>query len=540
MIWWMPAFLRRWVGPGPAGPPGYLLPRWLFLRALGVIYFSVFYSLVFQVRGLIGPHGLLPAGPYLVAVSKEVGLLRYWYAPTLLWLNSSAAMLLFLCWAGMLASLLVVLNIWPRAMLSICFVVFLSFVTAAQDFSSYQSDGMLLCAGLLSFFFMPTGIRPGFGEAQPPARAPRLLLQFLWFTIYFESGLAKYLGGDPEWRHLTALDDYYQNGPLPTWLGWYAQQLPHRFHSATAFATLFIELLLVWLVFLPRRFRILCFLIVTPFEVGIILSANYAFLNYLVFSLGILLLDDRFLLRFLPKGWAPPVLRNLQSIESAGSSTEQTLPMHRWRFRKITSSLEMWIRGILLAWVGYAMLFLLFHECFGPLPLPAAPVVWLEPFRVANQYGLFGRMTRFRYEIEFQGSFDDKNWITYPFRYKPQDPSEPPGIYAPYQPRFDWNLWFASLGDWQGNPFVVHTEQQLLLNNPDVLELFRTNPFAGQPPTQVRAVLWQYWFTDIATKRQSGQWWRREMLGLYAPKLEREPDGRITMLEWPNRSFPPP
>jgi hypothetical protein len=200
----------------------------------------------------------------------------------------------------------------------------------------------------------------------------------------------------------------------------------------------------------------------------------------------------------------------------------------------------MWLRGILLAWVGYAMFFLLLHEYFGHLQLPAAPVVWLEPFRVANQYGLFGRMTRFRYEIEFQGSADDTNWAAYPFRYKPQDPYEPPGIYAPYQPRFDWNLWFASLGDWQSNPFVVHTEEQLLLNNPDVLQLFKSNPFPAQPPKHVRAILWQYWFTDIATKRQSGRWWRRQLLGPYAPTLEREPDGSIIVIGMPNQSFPPP
>jgi lipase maturation factor 1 len=197
------------------------------------------------------------------------------------------------------------------------------------------------------------------------------------------------------------------------------------------------------------------------------------------------------------------------------------------------------VHGILLAWVGYAMVFLLLHEYSRRLPLPAAPVVLLEPFRVANQYGLFGRMTRFRYEIEFQESCNSKDWIPYAFRYNPQDSSEPPGIYAPYQPRFDWNLWFASLGDWQGNPFVVRTEQQLLLSNPDVLGLFKSNPYSRRAPKQVRAVLWQYWFTDMATKRQNGHWWRRETLGLYAPTLEREPDGRIVALEWPDQSFPP-
>ena len=57
---------------------------------------------------------------------------------------------------------------------------------------------------------------------------------------------------------------------------------------------------MVWMLFLPRRWRIVCFLIVTPWEIGVILTANYTFLNYLVLALGFLLLDDRFLLRLLP------------------------------------------------------------------------------------------------------------------------------------------------------------------------------------------------------------------------------------------------
>jgi hypothetical protein len=108
-----------------------------------------------------------------------------------------------------------------------------------------------------------------------------------------------------------------------------------------------------------------------------------------------------------------------------------------------------------------------------------------------------------------------------------------PGIYAPYQPRFDWNLWFASLGPWQNYRFVVWTEERLLNNEPDVLALFAGNPFSGSPPQQVRAVIYQYWFTDLKTKREQGLWWRRELLGEYAPSLEREPDGKIGIRDAP-------
>ena len=145
----------------------------------------------------------------------------------------------------------------------------------------------------------------------------------------------------------------------------------------------------------------------------------------------------------------------------------------------------------------------------------------LEPFRVANGYGLFAVMTRARYEIEFQGTRDGTTWITYPFRYKPQNPRQAPGIYAPYQPRFEWNLWFASLGTWRDNPWVLSTEARLLENEPSVLRLFAGNPFATAPPTTVRAVQCQYWFTTPEERRKTGQWWRREYVGEYAPGLAR-------------------
>src|SRR5579884_2014086 len=283
----------RWLFDSQHGAVDRLIPRWIFLRALGLIYFSAFYSLVFQIRGLIGPNGILPANSYLQAVSQSVGhLSRYWYAPSLLWISSASTMLVALCWAGMIASLLLVLNLWPRGMLVICFVCFLSFVAAAQDFSGYQSDGMLLEAGFISLFFAPPGLRPGLGASHAPSRASLFLLQWEWFRIYFESGVVKLSSGDYSWRHLTAMYDYYQNGPLPTWVGWYVQQFPHWFHKATALMTLVAELGLVWMLFLPRRLRIICFCIVTPFQIGIILSANYTFLNYLVLCLGFLLLAE--------------------------------------------------------------------------------------------------------------------------------------------------------------------------------------------------------------------------------------------------------
>lgn len=336
--------------------PGRLVPRWLWLRALGLIFLSAFHALAFQIHGLIGEHGILPARGYLADVAHVVpGLERFWLVPSLLWIDAGDAALTIVVAAGIICSLLLVANIWPRAAVALCTLLFLSCVVTLQDFSSYQSDGMLLEAGFLSIFFAPGGFRPGTGASEPPSRAALFLLQWEWFRIHFESGVVKLASGDPGWRNFTAMDEYYQNGPFPTWIGWYVQHWPHWYHAMTVGITLIVELVAVWALFLPRKFRIACFVGVSALQIGIIATANYAFLNYL---------------------------------------------------------------------------------------------------------------------------------------------RTPPPIFAPYQPRFDWNLWFASLAPWQQSSWVVLVQARLLENDPTVLSLFRGNPFPGKPPVQVRTVLWQYWFTS--------------------------------------------
>ncbi|HTX77015.1 MAG TPA: lipase maturation factor family protein [Terracidiphilus sp.] len=514
--------LRKWFDPH-RGARQSIFARWVFLRALALIYFSAFYSLLFQIKGMIGPQGILPADHFLRAVAQYYGTTRIWHAPTLFWISSSSTAMMTVTWIGIAASLIAFLNVWPRFSFFLCFVCFLSFVTAAQEFSGYQSDGMLLEAGFLALFFAPGGLWPGFAAADPPSRISLWLLRWEWFRIYFESGLVKLLSGDRQWRTLTAMDEYYQNSPLPTWIGWYVEHLPHWFHATTVVLTLGMELVLVFMLFFPRRVRLICFLTVTPWEIVVILTGNYAFLNYIVLALGFLLLDDVYLQRVFPA--------HFRHVEGVGANAAPADGSNG--IRRAIHAIAIIVSALLLTWVGYAATAEM-ADMAGPHPLPLAPAAWLEPFRIANQYGLFAVMTRGRYEIEFQGSNDGQNWQPYLFTHKPQLVNEAPGIYAPYQPRFDWNLWFASLGDWQQNDIVPITEERLLENDPDVIGLFRSDPFGGVPPKQVRAVLWQYWFTSMAEKRQTGNWWKRRFLGLYAPALERAPDGRFAITAPPD------
>jgi hypothetical protein len=471
-----------------------LRARWIFLRSLGVIFFSAFYSFAFQIHGLVGERGILPARDYLREVHAALGGVRQaWYAPTVFWAGAGDTALTAVVAAGIVCSLLVVLNLWPRLTIGLCTLLFLSCIAVLQDFSSYQSDGMLLEAGVLSIFFAPRGVRPRLGVSDPPSRFALFMLRWEWFRIYFESGIVKLASGDPHWRDFTAMDEYYQNGPLPTWIGWYVQHLPHWYHAATVAITLAVELVIVWAVFLPRPFRLTCAAIVTALQVGIIATANYAFLNYLVLVLGVLLVDDAVFARW----------RRLRVPDVTAASTAPG-PAHQ-----VGRYVEIGVLSVLLYTTVVA-----FADQTGSAPW-SLPNRLLAPFRIANAYGLFAVMTEHRYEIEFQGSRDGSTWVAYPFRYKPQDPNERPGIYAPYQPRFEWNLWFASLGPWQQSSWVVLAQRRLIEGSPSVLRLFRYDPFHGKPPARVRTVLWQYWFTDLATKRKTGAWWRRAELGLF-------------------------
>ncbi len=531
------------------GPRDRLLPRWLFLRALGLVYFSAFLALHFQVLGMSGSGGILPATPYLQAL-RQLGNQRFWLAPTLLWWGSSDHALMLLVWVGLLASILVVINVLPKPALIVCWVCFLSWIAVSQDFGQYQSDGMLLEAGLLAILIAPAGLRPRWGQHSLASRAAWFLLLWEWFRIYFESGVVKLASGDPTWRNLTAMYEYYQNGPLPTWVGWYLQHLPFAFHKFTAGLTLVMELLLVLLAFLPRPWRLACFVIVTIWQIGVIATANYAFLNYLVLILGFLLLDDRALLRFVParyrNGLAPEIGTTLLHEPEPGALAETVSEWSSYRNRglrhrpqDLVRALRIALTTVLLTTIACATTVPLIGMFLPKLPLPTSPMTLLEPFRVANTYGLFANMTPHRYEIEFQGSDDNITWTAYAFRHKPQDPQARPLIYAPYQPRFDWNLWFASLTSWQQASIVPRTELRLLEGSPEALSLFASNPFPDRPPSYIRAVLYQYWFSTPQQKRTAGLWWTRKLLGTYAPTLTRQSDGKFAAVALPDLNSPP-
>ena len=143
----------------------------------------------------------------------------------------------------------------------------------------------------------------------------------------------------------------------------------------------------------------------------------------------------------------------------------------------------------------------------------------VAPFEVVNAFGLFAAMTTTRAEIVLEGSNDGTTWLPYESKYKPGDPARRPPWVAPHQPRLDWQMWFAALGDYHSNPWILHLMARLLEGSPQVLKLMPGSPFSNATPNYPRAMLYQYHFTTPAERHGTGKWWKRELRGEYVPVI---------------------
>jgi hypothetical protein len=124
-----------------------------------------------------------------------------------------------------------------------------------------------------------------------------------------------------------------------------------------------------------------------------------------------------------------------------------------------------------------------------------------------------------RREIIVEGSQDGEHWRPYEFRFKPGDVHRCLRWSIPYHPRLDWTMWFAAGESPLRNPWFGDLLYRLLQGAPPVLTLLADNPFPGQPPKWVRAMLYQYRFTTPAERAVTGDCWVREPLGPYVPPL---------------------
>jgi predicted DCC family thiol-disulfide oxidoreductase YuxK len=470
------------------GPPRYDLGAFLFLRLFGLIYLSAFVSFGVQAQGLIGSRGILPLTELVDAISSRAGTERFFLMPMLFWWNASDLAIQAVCWGGAALSLLLVLNLLPRVSLFLLYVLYLSLLYGGQVFMSYQWDTFLLEAGfvalLLSFATMP-GV---------------WLLRWLLFRFMFMSGMVKLLSGDPNWWNLSALSMHFLTQPLPTPLAWYAAHLPVDVLKIATGGTFFVELILPFLIFCPRRLRFFAAFGILLLQICIFITGNYNWFNLQTMLLCLLLFDDAALRKVLPA-------RLCKLLPGAQGRTPP-----RAAVRVVALALS-----VLIVFLSLVQMDLR----FGGTPFAAARIAdrFVEPLRLVNSYGLFAVMTTQRDEIIIEGSYDGSDWREYEFWYKPGDLSRRPPWNVPHQPRLDWQMWFAALDDPRRVTWFPRFLERLLRNEPSVTALLKRNPFAGKPPRYLRARFYDYTYAGAAEKA-GGRWWDRRLLGEYFPVVQ--------------------
>lgn len=468
-------------------PPTYDLLISVFLRLFGMIFLVAFYSFATQSLGLIGRDGIIPIASFLSAVHSQIGAWGYWYLPCSFWFNASDFAIQLVSWSGVLCSVLLIFNIFPRLCLLALYVLYLTVIYGGQVFMTFQWDMLLLEISILAIILIRYRVLGIW------------LLRWLTFRFIFAAGMVKIMSGDPSWWDYTALDYHFLTQPLPTPLAWYAFYFPHAVLKFATIASLLIELPIPFLIFAPRRLRFFAAFSILAMQVGIMLTGNYNFFNISTILILITLFDDAAIKVLIPS--------RVAAWLSQRPLKKPALRITKWLVAVFV------VISVLLSFIQFNLRFI------GKAPEMSSKINnMFAPLQMVNTYGPFAVMTKKRFEIIIEGSNDGVNWREYNFKYKPGNVYRKPRWNIPFQPRLDWQMWFAALGNAENNPWVGRFLQKLLENSPDVLALMDGNPFPDYPPVFVRALFFDYTYTTRAEYDQTKAWWNRELVGVYFPQ----------------------
>jgi hypothetical protein len=482
-----------------------------FGMLLALVSLVAWLSLGVQVRRLIGARGLMPVADFIEA-ARDAGVARLSTLPTIfLWTQSDRVLVAGIV-VGVALSLAALVGFRRRLCFALIAALYLSYAVAARTFLSFQWDNLLLESCLLAAFL-------------PQARRAPLvhfLFRALLFKLYFESGLAKWQSPLGDWQDGTAMTYYYETAPLPTALAFFAHHLPAWWHHFESRATLFLELVVPFAIFGPRRARLAAAVALTGFQIANALTANYGFFCYLAAALHVFLLDDADLARLqrflLPRLGGAPVA----APPSTGAEARDVADARAVDRLAAGAGVAVYL-GLSLAEGAFA---------FGGGGEPGLVLTAVAPFvdraemlRLVNTYHLFASITRERIEPEFQtlgpdgDESDDAAWTAHDLRHKPGAPSRAPDFVAPHQPRLDFQLWFHGLAFRRGQPPYVHVLLERMCEDAAAVRPFFSESRDALPehPRAVRVVYWQYHFASRAEKRATGAWWTRERLAATPP-----------------------
>lgn len=474
----------------PAAPTSYALSMALFGRALGLVTLVAFGSLHAQVFGLFGTGGIDPMTRRVSFLLDTFGSDAPLAAPSVFFAIGGSDLALGLaCVLGELAALAMMLGFVSGPAALVAYALYLSFVSLGAPFLPLQWDTLLLESLIVATIVLPWSRRQTLDQCREPTLLARSVVWFLVARLMFASGFVKLASGDEAWSSLRALDQHFETQPLPVGLSYLLHHGPRWVRTLGVVVMLFIELIVPFAIpfgVLGRRIAAGGFV---GLMVAIGLSGNYGFFNILTIALSLSLVDDAVLERLLPK-------RLLARFARVTPPT--TVP--RERLLRIAPSLQLVLGALaLLSTLGLR------------IPMPDA----ITSLRLSSTYGLFAVMTTDRPIVIFEGTEDGVEWRAYDYRYQSGDPARGPSQCFPHMPRLDWMIWFAGLGDYEGNGWISAVERGLVEARPDVLALFGRDPFHGARPRSVRAVRYFYRFAPPGDP----DWWVRTDRVPYGPPL---------------------
>jgi hypothetical protein len=482
----------------PRSPDSYWLTRFAILRLLGFVYAVAFLSAATQILPLIGSHGLLPVDSFLARVENGLGSPAAGFArvPSLFWFVHSDAVLQFSAWGGFVVSVIVFAGYANAIVMAALWMLYMSFVHVGQDWYGYGWEIQLLETGFLAIFFCPLLDGRPFPKRDPPL-AIIWLHRWLIFRIMFGAGVIK-LRGDAVWRDLTALYYHFETQPIPNPLSRFFHFLPRWMLMGGVLFNHLAELVAPWFGFYPRAARHIAGVIMVAFQFSLILGGNLSFLNWLTIVPALACFDDSFWAKLLPRAVVNRAI-------AAAAAAQPSRPMRgtAWTVAAIIGALSV------LPVANMLSPHQIMNTSFDPLDL-------------VNTYGAFGSVGHERLNVVFEGTDSEQpgpgaDWKAYPYMALPVELNRMPRQIAPYQPRLDWQMWFASMGTVNEYPWTLHLVWKLLHNDPGALSLFGGNPFPQRPPRYIRAVLYRYAF--VRPGNPGHNWWKREELGLWLPPL---------------------
>jgi hypothetical protein len=277
---------------------------------------------------------------------------------------------------------------------------------------------------------------------------------------------------------------------MPGPLSWFFHHLPKPLHRVEVAGNHFAQLVVPFGLFAPQPVASVAGAIVVITQLWLVMSGNFAWLNWLTILLGFSAID--------------------------ASSTAAVLPIPT---QPALTQAPQWFVGIVVMFAVLSAL-LTYWPIRNMISRRQHMNMSFNSFHLINTYGAFGSIGRIRREVVIEGTDEPKLteqtvWKEYEFKGKPGAVRRLPPQWAPYHLRLDWLMWFAAISPTYAQQWLRPFLLRLLENDPPTLRLLRHNPFPESPPRYVRAQLYRYRFTTLTELRRDRTWWYRTLEGSY-------------------------